>query len=249
MTNENPAPAEAHGTFQAWTKVEECIGAYWDAAYQEGKDARDHDDVDGTAQCALAQLKKAVDEYAIAVIASKVQPKGTVPRGMKLVPVTPTPEMLAASWANPLDRRFIFADHEEHIAAAWIAMLDAAPGDPVLDDYTVLAELEAICTAADAGAGGWVSTARLRELAAIQAPAVAAEKEQTSPSVPVDVSAFKDWTTRQKLGYVHQNLRWAACGYVHTPERIEGLRTCWKLITDILESAAVFDVPVQGSQS
>lgn len=71
------APAEAHGTFQAWTKVEECIGAYWDAAYQEGKDARDHDDVDGTAQCALTELRKAVGEYAVAVIASKAQPKST----------------------------------------------------------------------------------------------------------------------------------------------------------------------------
>lgn len=53
----------------------------------------------------------------------------TPPAGWKLVPIEPTQEMLSASWAkaNP---RFIFTDHEEHIAAAYRAMLDAAPAQP-----------------------------------------------------------------------------------------------------------------------
>lgn len=57
-------------------------------------------------------------------------PQAVAHAGRMLVPVEPTPEMLAASWANPLDSRFIFTDHEVHIAAAWGAMLDAAPTAP-----------------------------------------------------------------------------------------------------------------------
>lgn len=63
-------------------------------------------------------------------------------------------------------------------------------------------------------------------------------------SGPIDVSAFDAWSDEQKLGYVESALRWAACGYVHTAERIEQLRTAWKLVSNM--NAKQYTAPPAG---
>lgn len=50
----------------------------------------------------------------------------SVPSGMKLVPIEPTPEMIAAMVADA-DTAFLCTDHHEHVASAYRAALAAAP--------------------------------------------------------------------------------------------------------------------------
>lgn len=40
--------------------LDDALGAYWDAAYAEGRGGRDHDTEDGAAQTALLQVRVAV---------------------------------------------------------------------------------------------------------------------------------------------------------------------------------------------
>lgn len=72
------------------------------------------------------------------------------------------------------------------------------------------------------------------EGAAAQAPAPVAER----PTGPIDVSFADSWTDAEKIGFIEHCLRWPACGYVNSPERVESIRLAWKIASD-LEKRAV----------
>lgn len=71
---------------------------------------------------AVAEIRRLRARLALAAGTTAPQ----CPPGFVLVPLEPTPEMLAASWTKA-EPRFIFTDHEEHIAEAYRAMLAARP--------------------------------------------------------------------------------------------------------------------------
>ena len=48
------------------------IGAYWDLAYQEGKEGRQHDTPEGSAANCLAEINRAIDALAAAPKAEAV---------------------------------------------------------------------------------------------------------------------------------------------------------------------------------
>lgn len=47
-------------------KIETALDAFWYAAYEQGRDQRDHDDEDGTAQKAEEELRNAISDALLA---------------------------------------------------------------------------------------------------------------------------------------------------------------------------------------
>lgn len=87
--------------------------------------------------------------------------------------------------------------------------------------------------------------ARGREaLAAPIAPAAGSEQTLPVDAVPEEPAA-KALTHEEiaaaglGLEYVHSVLCWAACGYVHTPERIASLHTSYRIVDKLVNAAPV----------
>lgn len=72
--------------------------------------------------------------------------------------------------------------------------------------------------------------------------------EQARAYGPIDISAFAGWTAEQKLSHVQSALRWAACGYVNSPERMQSLRVAWKLVSELVSELA-FNRPTSPADS
>lgn len=65
MTTE-ATPGALGSNDQLGPLLEDALGAYWDAAYAEGRSRRTHDTEDGAAQTALLQVRVAVAALIVA---------------------------------------------------------------------------------------------------------------------------------------------------------------------------------------
>lgn len=59
--------------------------------------------------------------------------------------------------------------------------------------------------------------------------------EQLKPE-PTDTHLFASFSPAQRMGYIESVLRWAACGYVNSPERVRQFRVAWKLVSELAET-------------
>lgn len=50
------------------TQLQDAISDYWDAAYSEGQEQRNHDTIEGRAQKSLTKLNEEIQSYALAYL-------------------------------------------------------------------------------------------------------------------------------------------------------------------------------------